>query len=79
MKPTIGRIVKYYPTEEEKKQMEKPEVEANVADELPAIVVAVWGEDCVNLKVFQDGKDNLWVTSSLKGNEAGNWDWFVKE
>ena len=78
MKPTIGRIVKYIPTDLEKKEMEKADY-CNVAEELPAIIVAVWGEDCVNLKVMLDGVGDRWITSTLKGDQPGQWDWFVKE
>ncbi len=42
MKPTVGRIVHYYPT--------NPTGEALAP--LAAIVVAVWSDSCVNLAIF---------------------------
>jgi hypothetical protein len=46
---------------------------------LPAIIVAVWGETCVNLKVLCDGEPNLWVTSAVFGASEGQWDNLVDE
>lgn len=37
--------------------------EARVGQVLPAIVVAVWSPRCVNLQLFLDGNDTLWLTS----------------
>lgn len=47
---------------------------------LPAIVVRVWGPECVNLQVWLDGNDSLWKTSATQAsspdvNEPGCWDW----
>lgn len=41
IKPTVGRVVWYYPPG--CKQGEQP---------LPALVAHVWGDDCVNLAIF---------------------------
>lgn len=38
-----------------------------------AIVVAVWSEPCLNLKVIGDSDNNLWVTSSSQGDQPGMW------
>ena len=83
MKPTIGRIVIYNVTDAQKKAMEdsykntgKP---CNIQSKLPAIIVAVWSDICVNLKVITDGQDDLWVTSSSQGDGPYNWNWPVKE
>lgn len=38
----------------------------------PAVVVRDWGGP-VNLKVFLDGNDDLWVTSKAQGHGAGEW------
>lgn len=41
----------------------------------PAMIVAVWGtsaESAVNLKVFLDGNDELWVTSVSRGTNDGH-------
>lgn len=73
MKPTIGRIVIYQPTYEENERLKET---GNQSDELPAIVVAVWDGDLVNLKVFTDGVGpELWKPSVSQGNEPGNWHW----
>ena len=63
MKPTIGRIVHFV--------QKKPEGYGDVLVHLPAIIVAVCGGTCVNLKVFTDGTNSdpeetnsvKWVTS----------------
>ena len=74
MKPTIGRIVRYRTTEEDRESMRKNH--QNVQEELPAIIVAVWSDTCVNLKVLLDGEGDMWVTSSSQGNDEMNWNWF---
>jgi hypothetical protein len=81
MKPTIGRIVFYNTTEADKAKMEEAYNKGgcNVQDKLPAVVVAVWGETCVNLKVIADGNLDLWVTSSNKGDNLGNWNYPIIE
>lgn len=80
MKPTIGRIVVYNTTEEQRKVMAENNRQgvANVQSQLPAIIVAVWSDTCVNLKVIQDGYqlDN-WIKSANQGDNEGNWDWPV--
>lgn len=80
--PTIGRIVLYHTTEEERKAMENSFKDRgysqNVAKVLPAIVVAVWGSTSINLKVFVDGYGELWKTSVNlvnSDNPEGNWEW----
>lgn len=75
MSPTIGRIVVYKTTEEDKNEMR--ERSANVADELPAVITAVWSADCVNLKVLLDGPGDLWVTSACKCDDERGWQWPV--
>lgn len=72
MTPTIGRIVHYIPSEKEKKIMAKT---GNKSDLLPAIITAVWSDDCVNLKVICDGTQNMWITSAQKGTDENNWHW----
>jgi hypothetical protein len=48
----------------------------NNQDELPAIIVSVWSDTCINLQVFVDGNTGiLWKTSINQGNEAGQWNW----
>ena len=70
MQPTIGRIVIYNTTD-----YFRNSVQGNKAKQLPAIVTAVWGETCVNLKVITDGVNDIWVTSAQQGNEEGYWNW----
>ena len=71
--PKIGQIVLYKPTQEDKNYMSNTNTICNKQDVLPAIIVAVWGETCVNLKVIMDGVQDLWKTSVLLGEEEGNW------
>lgn len=83
MKPTIGRIVHFV-------QKKQPHY-GDVLVHLPAIIVAVWGDTCVNLKVFTDGTNSdaegtspvKWVTSaSLDETEtpqARTWHWPERE
>ena len=73
MKPTLGRIVHYtFPAGEQSESQSRT---------VPAIIVAVWSDTCVNLRVFQDSAANpIWQSSVCErdaGNEAhGNyWEW----
>jgi hypothetical protein len=86
MKPTIGRIVNYYPTTDEKEKM-RVGATTNVADVLPALIVAVWTPTLINLQVFLDGMINkiglFWVTSvnivDERYTKEGRWEWPVRE
>lgn len=62
MKTTIGRIVLYRKSEDEV---------------FPAIIVRVWTEDCVTLRVFTDGDEiaPLLVTSVGMGDGPRTWSW----
>ena len=40
-----------------------------------AIVVRYWANDLVNLQVFLDGNDTLWVTSVSEGEGERHWQW----
>lgn len=73
MEPTIGRIVIYKTTKEEQKAMQDSGKQ-NVQEQLPAIIVAVWANSVVNLKVVLDGVGELWKTSTPRGEGAGSWD-----
>ena len=76
MTPTIGRIVIYNATDTDKAKMEASQKVlggCNIQEKLPAIIVAVWSDTCVNLKVICDGNLELWVTSSLQGDAPMNW------
>ena len=83
MKPTIGRIVHFVQT--------KPAHYGDVHVHLPAIIVAVWGDTCVNLKVFTDGTNSdaeetkpvKWVTSvtldETESPQPRTWHWPERE
>jgi hypothetical protein len=70
MKPTIGRVVIYHFHSQEL-------TENNNSIEAPAIIVRVWSDDMVNLKVLNDGANNSWKTSVHIGTEQGQWSWPV--
>ena len=70
----IGDVVIYNTTEEDREKMVGQE-NCNVQMMLPAIVVAAWGQNCVNLQVICDGEMELWKTSCLKGEREMNWHW----
>ena len=75
MKPSIGRIVIYKYSESEKCQ------HTNGATEVPAVIVRVWSDACVNLKLIEDGPQDSWRTSRLlytgpeSGDGSGQWRW----
>ena len=85
MKPTIGRIVIYCPTKAEQ------ELFNNFQTKCPAIIVSVWSDTCVNLKVLHDGIYDRWKTSINKFDPSikipgtdlpsieNTWDWPVIE
>jgi len=69
MKPTIGRIVIYESTPNEFSGGN------DMGGPVPAMIVRVWSDDCVNLKVFTDGPTCEWRTSILRGALIGQWRW----
>lgn len=71
--PELGDLVFYRPLSLEKG--EDPAILNNQPEVLPAVVVAVWTPDCINLKVFTDGPTDVWKTSVLKGDSPGTWQW----
>lgn len=75
MSPTVGRIVHFYPASED------CITGYNGAEVLPAIIVRVWSDSCVNLKVLTDGPYDVWKTSVIKRAEGSDmkytWDWPV--
>lgn len=76
MKRSIGRIVIYNTT-----KAQRDSGICNHQEKLPAIITAVWGDTekgCVNLKVINDGTDNIWATSVSEGDQENNWNWPVK-
>jgi hypothetical protein len=72
MNPTIGRTVIFNVPEDM-----KPKV--NFAEKLPAIIVRVWSEGVVNLKIITDGLQDIWQTSVHLGNEPNQWNWPIIE
>jgi hypothetical protein len=62
IKPTVGRIVWFYPSRNENDI--KPEPQA-------AIVTRVWGDNCVNLTVFSPGGTPL-AESSVRLVQDGD-------
>lgn len=75
MKPTIGRIV-IYKTNQADRELFR-DLGDNIVMELPAIIVNVWSDTCVNLKVITDGKLDLWRMSINQGDGEYNWNWPV--
>jgi hypothetical protein len=75
MEASIGRIVQYKPMAEERKQWGAQGNPISEDDWLPAIVVAVWPEGKVNLRVFIDGDGLPWVTSAENGEGELCWRW----
>jgi hypothetical protein len=77
MKVTIGRVVIYNTTTEERFKMQQ--TGCNIQKQLPAIVVGVFGEtpgNIANLKVMLDGPSiDIWATSIKQGDEEGQWNW----
>ena len=78
-RPTIGRIVIYHCSEDQM-LTQKVNDNCNVQEHLPAIIVAVHDDDCVNLKVIQDGTmEDQWLTSVVKGDDPNEWNWPVRK
>lgn len=89
MTPTIGRIVHYRLTSNDAQVITRIRRTANPEGALeysignpvsegyiyPAMVVAAFGSDAVNLKVFLDGSDDYWACSRNEGAEPGCWFW----
>ncbi len=73
MRPTLGRIVIFHLDEKQSQVMNNNQPDA------PAIVTAVWGDECVNLKIIHDGIHNSWRTSATMGDKPGQWSWPVIE
>lgn len=78
-KPTIGRIVHYHTTDADTTYFESQSnawKTHNKGGKLPAIITAVWSDNCINVQVIVDGVGpNLWKTSILEGVLPGMWTW----
>lgn len=69
--PHSGQIVYYHVSPHD-----DPDTKHNQAKLLPAIIVMVWSDEVVNLKVFTDGPNDTWKTSVLFDEEKpGHWSW----
>jgi len=75
MKTTIGRIVVYKTTKSDRETAKV--IGNNVQEELPAIIVSVWNDTLVNLRVLSDGNSLEWKTSIIQGDGEGQWNWPV--
>jgi len=71
VKPSLGRIVLLRLDDQLVKQMGSVQYD-RIA---PAMIVKVWSDTCVNLKVLGDGPENLWVTSATLGDAERQWHW----
>jgi hypothetical protein len=72
-RPTVGRHVLYTPTAAERDEWAGNPIAPG--EQLPAVIVAVWSDECVNLRVLQDGPDVPWVTSVPLGTGEYTWQW----
>jgi hypothetical protein len=71
VKPTIGRIVIYtLPT-----GTASPTIYNNGATEAPAVVVRVFDDGKINLKVLLDAPGEHWATSVVEGTGPNTWHW----
>ena len=76
MKPTIGRIVIVNLNDEHATLLGgNHDPKYGKEKKAPAMIVAVWSDTCVNLKVFGDSANNIWLTSSNQGDQPGQWAW----
>jgi hypothetical protein len=71
VKPAIGRIVHFKPGTEQRNEWELDEDQL-----LAAVIVRVWSDICVNLRVLLDGAmESPWVTSVVRGEDEHQWRW----
>lgn len=69
MSVLAGQVVHYKVSPDD-----APKLLYNGASILPAVVVRVWSDTCVNLQIFTDGPTGtFWKTSVLEGDEPGKW------
>ena len=66
--PIIGQIVHYELTDYDANIIRRQHASSRLnmpqaGDVYPAIIVRVWSETCVNLRVVLDGTVDYWVTS----------------
>ena len=82
--PTIGRIVLYCLGQHDVDAITKLRAQngghfnsVNPGDVYPGMVVNVYNEDCINIKVQLDGTDTYWATSRSVSEEPeqGKFHW----
>lgn len=81
--PTLGRIVHYRLGEQDLNRIQlrlRRDTEARCntyrkGDTVAALVVRVWDDGTVNLRLILDGDVDLWVTSRPEGILPGTWCW----
>lgn len=71
-KPSVGRIVLFEPGENDLAAKSNCLQDGEI---LPAVIVRVYGDTCVNLRVLTDGPDVLWRTSVTFGTGPYTWCW----
>ena len=74
MKPTIGRIVHYYPTASDHPQ---DFLNQKLGEPIAAVIVKVWTEECVNLRLISDSDSTAWITSICydEAHSEMSWSW----
>lgn len=84
MKPSIGRIVHFIVGESGVSSLKDKGGNSHCykpGDKIAAVVVCVWSDTCVNLKLLLDGPNDSWETSVRMKEEgdtpaSGNrWEW----
>jgi hypothetical protein len=80
--PAIGRIVLYRLNEDDARRIQQQRSHDGTTGNLaaagrvqPAIVVASFGDEALNLQVLLDGPDSYWATSRHEGDGPGTWAW----
>lgn len=77
MSPSIGRTV-HFVVDSMTAQLLGGNHASGFTRIAPATVVALWPNDCVNLKVFGDGPNDVWVTSVMYSEDVNvtrSWHW----
>ena len=75
MTPTLGSIVHYRPDATQREAWSKLGNSVDPGELVAAVIVAVWSDECVNLRVMLDGEATPWVTSATLGEDEYQWRW----
>ncbi len=77
-KPSVGRIVHYIPTEEE-----RTGANFNQQEKAPAVITAVWSDTLVNLQVLNDGDQSptrkLSIQMKTETLTSSCWEWPARD